>query len=709
VPVFTKEAADKVAKLQKDYESAPEGTMKMVKGAQMLEAVHELAPTSMWSKVRAIQNIAMLFSGKTILRNVVGNAGMFLLNTTADTVGAFAVDPTTSVFTGQRSTTAPQLFARVRGLGEPIRVGKAGWQWAADQGLPVRQRLSEALRTVIDTSRMLSSQVTDPKQLTQQFKHTFSSRFGRMLEDGLGLAMGSFDLAFWGSAYQASLARSMAAAKANGQPQIAPTEAMVEQALWDAQRAIFQDDNMASAALKHVQKGLNLPRRDADGRIVFDRQFGLGTATVPFTQVPGSILMQGIEASPAGVVNVVSKLHDLYGDLRSDTTGPEAKVISQRRFVEAMSRFLVGSAATGLMGWMLLKLGILSGAPDEDKDVEAMRRTMGMGGYSFNFSELKRRALSGDWATPTKLHQAAQEGDILFGYDWFQPAALPVMFGAALAQAQDKLTAKGGTVSGMDTTLSMAKSASDSITRQSMLAGVNQMMRDVSAYGPGEAAVRKLIQIPGNFVPAVVRQTQQSMAEGVAETRGGSVLDQEWNKIQAKIPFLGNRFPAKLDAFGQAVQRYNYGGDGFVNTWINPFTIAEAKRNPAANEMMRLYDATGEKRVMAPIQQPKVNVNGQPLQLTNEQIVQMQNYTGKLASETMIRLMSSPQFAAFPDEYKARVISGVLGDIQSAAKIELLGQQPVKVDRYTGNVSRPDDGTLFMVLLGRARGLVPGR
>lgn len=709
VPVFTKEAADKVAKLQKDYESAPEGTMKMVKGAQMLEAVHELVPTSMWSKVRAIQNISMLLSGKTILRNVVGNAGMFLLNTTADTVGAFAVDPVTSVFTGQRSTTAPQLFARLRGLAEPIRVGKAGWQWAADQGLPVRQRLSEALRTVIDTSRMLSSQVTDPKQLTQQFKHTFSSRFGRMLEDGLGLALGSFDLAFWGSAYQASLARSMAAAEANGQPQIAPTEAMVEQALWDAQRAIFQDDNMASATLKWVQKGLNLPRRDADGRIVFDRQFGLGTATVPFTQVPGSILMQGIEASPAGVVNVVSKLHDLYGDLRSDTTGPEAKVISQRRFVEAMSRFLVGSAATGLMGWMLLKLGIISGAPDEDKDVEAMRRTMGMGGYSFNFSELKRRVLSGDWATPTKLHQAAQDGDILFGYDWFQPAALPVMFGAALAQAHEKVNAKGGTVSGMATTIALAKAASDSISRQSMLAGVNQMMRDVAAYEGPEAAVRKLIQIPGNFVPAVVRQTQQSMAEGVAETRGGSVLDQEWNKIQAKIPFLGNRFPAKLDAFGQAVQRYNYGGDGFVNTWINPFTIAEAKRNPVANEMMRLYDVTREKRVMAPIQQPTVQVNGQPLTLTNEQIVQMQNYTGKLASETMIRLMSSPQFVAFPDEYKARVISGVLGDIQSAAKIELLGQQPVKVDRYTGNVSRPDDGTLFMVLLGRARGLVPGR
>jgi hypothetical protein len=706
VPVFTKEAADKVAKLQKDYESAPEGTMKMVKGAQMLEAVHELVPSELASKVRAIQNIAMLFSGKTFLRNPIGNLGMFLLNSTADAVGAVIVDPATRIFTGRRSTTSPQLLARIRGLGEPIRVGKAGWQWAADQGLPVRQRLSEALRTVIDTSRMLSSQVTDPKQLTQQFRHTFSSRFGRMLEDGLAIGLGPADLAFWGSAYQASIARSMAAAKANGQPQIAPTEAMVEQALWDAQRAIFQNENMVSFTFKKLEKLLNLPRVDADGNLKLDRKYGFGTATIAFSQVPGSILMQGLEASPLGVVNAVRKMHDLYNVLHSDKAGPDAKMISQRRFVEAASKVFVGTG-TFILGAMLLKLGIISGAPDEDKDVEAMRRNMGIGGYSFNFSEFKRRMLSGDFTTPAKLHEAYQDGDVMFTYDWFQPAALSVMFGAEWAKKEEKIA--GIKAKGESVVLAYAKTISDSVTRQPMMSGVNQLIRDTAAYGGGEAVMRKLIQIPGNFVPAVVRQTQQTMNETVAETRGGSFVDQELNKLQAKIPFLGDKFPAKLDAFGQAVERYNYGGNGFLNVWLNPFTIAEAKRNPAATEMMRLYDATGKKAVVAPIQQPTVQVNGQPLTLTNEQIVQMQNYTGKLASESMIRLMSSPQFAALPDEYKAKVITGVLEDIQSAAKIELLGQQPVKVDRYTGNVSRPDDGTLFMVLLGRSRGLVPRR
>jgi 3D (Asp-Asp-Asp) domain-containing protein len=696
VPVFTKEAADKVAKLQKDYESAPEGTVKMVKGAQMLEAVHELVPSELASKVRAIQNIAMLFSGKTFLRNPIGNLGMFLLNSTADAVGAVIVDPATRIFTGRRSTTSPQLLARMRGLGEPIRVGKAGWQWAADQGLPVRQRLSEALRTVIDTSRMLSSQVTDPKQLTQQFKHTFSSRFGRMLEDGLALGLGPADLAFWGSAYQASIARSMAAAKANGQPQIAPTEAMVEQALWDAHRAIFQNENMVSFIFKKLEKLLNLPRVDADGNLKLDRKYGFGTATIAFSQVPGSILMQGLEASPLGVVNAVRKMHDLYNVLHSDKAGPDAKMISQRRFVEAASKVLVGTG-TFILGAMFLKLGIISGAPDEDKDVEAMRRNMGIGGYSFNFSEFKRRMLSGDFTTPAKLHEAYQDGDVMFTYDWFQPAALSVMFGAEWAKKEEKIA--GLKAKGESVVLAYAKTISDSVTRQPMMSGVNQLIRDTAAYGGGEAVMRKMIQIPGNFVPAVVRQTQQTMNETVAETRGGSFVDQELNKLQAKIPFLGDKFPAKLDAFGQAVERYNYGGNGFLNVWINPFTIAEAKRNPAANEMMRLYDATGKPEVVAPIQRPKVVVNGQPLQLTNEQIVQMQNYTGQLAAQTTISLMASPVFVRLPDEYKAKVIAQVLGGIQRAAKIEILGQVPFKEDQITQEMAR----------LGRALGLVPRR
>ena len=115
--------------------------------------------------------------------------------------------------------------------------------------------------------------------------------------------------------------------------------------------------------------------------------------------------------------------------------------------------------------------------------------------------------------------------------------------------------------------------------------------------------------------------------------------------------------------------------------------------------MMRLYDATGNKAVMAPIQNPKVEVNGQALQLTNEQIVQMQNYTGKLAAETMTWLMASPQFVALPDEYKAKIITQGLESIQSAAKIELLGDSPKQVEKLTE----------VMAIRGGVRGLVPQR
>ena len=695
VPVFTKEAADRIEKLQKEYEDAPDGPVKMVKGAQMLEAVHELVPTEIWSKVRAIQNISMLLSGKTIARNVLGNVGMFIVNGMTDTVNSVIWDPAIHIFTGKHVSSSAALAARIKGLGEPFRVGKAGWQFAAEQGLPTGQRLSEALKTVIHTSKMLSGQITDPRQLTQQYRHTFSSRFARLFEDGLALTLGAPDLAFWGSGYQASLARQMATSKANGVELLAPTQEMQEEALLDAGQAIFQNENVISATLKRAQETLRLPRYKPNNpkgqRIVWDRQFGLGDALIKFTQVPGAIALQGLKISPFGAINVIQKARLLY----KATQGQE-KQVALHRFIQAMSQFSIGLGATAV-GYWFSRLGIITGPPDEDPDVEALRRSMGVSAYQFNWSEFKRRLLSWNWTSPAKPHEAFQDGDTMLPYSWAQPAAMPLMIGAALSHHLDKASQKGKEP--FDVLLHVVENMGDMQVRQPMMAGINQFMRDSTSYGPLEAVVRAGLQMPSAFVPAVVSQTQQFINNSIPETRGGGVLESNWNKFQAKIPFLGNKFPAKLDAFGQAVERYNYGGNGFLNVWLNPVTIIEAKRNPAANEMMRLYDATGKPEVVAPIQRPKVNVNGQPLQLTNEQIVQMQSYTGQLAAQTTISLMASPVFVRLPDEYKAKVIAQVLGGIQRAAKIELLGQVPFKEDQITQEMAR----------LGRERGLVPRR
>ena len=689
VPVFTREAADRIAQLQKEYEAAPDGPVKLVKGAQMLEAVHELVPSQFWSKVRAISNISMLLSGKTINRNILGSAGMFIVNGMTDTVNAVVWDPAIAFFTGKHVSSSAAIGARIKGLGEPYRVGKAGWQFAAEQGLPVGQRLSEALKTVLHTSRMLSAQITDPRQLTLQYKHTFSSRFARLLEDGLTLALGVPDLAFWGSAYQASLARQMATSKANGVELLAPTQEMQEQALLDAARAIFQDENWISASLKEAQRLARGPRMK-DGKIEFDRKFGFGDFLIKFAQVPGSIANMGLKLSPFGAVNVGLKLRDFY----KATEGPQ-KQVAAHRFVEAFTQFAIGVGAT-FVGYWFYRMGIITGPPDEDSDVEAMRRSMGVSAYRFNWSEFKRRMLSWNW-TPAKAHEVYQDGDTMLPYEWFQPAAMPIMIGTAIAHHWDKAKQKGKDP--FDVMVQVAESMGDMQVRQPMLSGVNQFMRDVSSRGHVEAVLRTALQAPSTFVPAVVSQTQQFINNAMPETRGGGMFEETWNKFQAKIPFVGNKFPAKLNAFGEAVERYNYGGNGFLNVWVNPITIAEARRNPAAAEMMRLYDATGNKAVMAPIQNPKVEVNGQALQLTNEQIVQMQNYTGKLAAETMTWLMASPQFVALPDEAKATIISQSLGAIQSAAKIELLGNRPKQVNQLTE----------MMAIRGRVRGLVPQR
>ena len=53
------------------------------------------------------------------------------------------------------------------------------------------------------------------------------------------------------------------------------------------------------------------------------------------------------------------------------------------------------------------------------------------------------------------------------------------------------------------------------------------------------------------------------------------VVDREASNILAQIPGLAQRYPAKYDVFGDAVQRYNYGNNSLLNVFFNPAMISQ--------------------------------------------------------------------------------------------------------------------------------------
>jgi hypothetical protein len=290
---------------------------------------------------------------------------------------------------------------------------------------------------------------------------------------------------------------------------------------------VYQDANFVSTALRDVRSTLN--RVSTLGK---SSKFGAGQAIVPFVQVPGSLLMRGVEYSPAGFLKAAA---EGIGPLL-----PGNRPFNQREFSQAFSKALVGSGAIAGTGYALAKLGIITGTPDPDPKVRAITRSLGFGGYTVNVSAFKRAFQSMDWKTPQK-HEA---GDVHVSYDWAQPMAFPAAVGASLADSERRalLADEHGKVSvAPSRVLSALMSGARTLEEQPLLTGLTGFMTataNANREGAGmiEALATSMATLPGQYVPAASRQMQQLMDNRVYETRGTDKLETAWQSAAANIP-----------------------------------------------------------------------------------------------------------------------------------------------------------------------------
>src|SRR4030095_12549683 len=131
-------------------------------------------------------------------------------------------------------------------------------------------------------------------------------------------------------------------------------------------------------------------------------------------------------------------------------------------------------------------------------------------------------------------------------------------------------------------------------------------------------------------------------------------------RFYASIPGLSEKYPPKFDVFGEAVQRYTYGGASFVNVFLHPTTIRTVRMNPAIREMSQLFSITGDRQVLPEKAQRSIQVAGQKVELSNEQISDYQRLAGQLTMKVYTFLAASPQYAAAPPGAKAAAVEKYL-------------------------------------------------
>jgi hypothetical protein len=486
--------------------------------------------------------------------------------------------------------------------------------------------------------------------------------------------LGGGDRAFWMSGFRASLARREAAAKKNGEWTGQPTPEDVEAAYADAMYAIYQNPNVISKNANKIRQALN--RLSTFGKT---DQFGLGTGLLAFTQVPGSLSLRGIiELSPLGLV---SGLYEAMRPVLFKVSGARAGgQFRQEDFNKAMARAMVGSGMFYAGGYWLYSMGIITASREEDDDLEAMRRATGMGAYRINVTALKRMLGSGNFFE----RQTTQETDFIVPYDWAQPVAITFAAGAELAKQVEENNREGvkkglAGKAGM-AAISLAAGAK-SLEELPLLSGLSSFMRTWGYSGPLDAVVNTVAGMPSMFVPQLVRQANQLMDNTVRETRSGDGIFRSFNQIAANTPGVSDQFPPRFDIMGQAIERYQYGGNSLFNVLISPAMATRVRTNPALNEAARLMDATGETRQIPRQVKRSANINGESIQLSNEQISAYQYYLGNYTMSMMNWRMASPRYARLPDTEKVRIFAQDIEDVDAAVKSALFGHDIRRLTR----------------------------
>lgn len=658
-----------VAMARVNAAKAPE--VKLARQAMLLdELARKSGHGAKWDdKATGAMNIAMLLNPKTIIRNIGGNVVMASADLTADMISP-VVDAGVSVFTGRRTVSGPQMMEYARGLGTPARDFKAGFDQARSEGATRLASFREGLDTMAVMAKLVSTSKTEVGDIARAYRSTFSSPLMRALEKTMNVVMGGPDRAFYSGRLRSSLASQM---KAEGTT--VPTAAMIDQASLEAARAVYQDANFVSTALRDVRSTLN--RVSTFGK---SSRFGAGQAIVPFVQVPGSLLMRGLEYSPAGFLKAAA---ESVGPLL-----PGKRPFNQREFSQAFSKALVGSGLIAGTGYMLAKLGIVSGTPETDPKVRAVTRSLGFGGYTVNVSAFKRAFQSMDWKTP----QPHDAGDVHVSYDWAQPMAFPAAVGASLAESEQRAKLageRGKVVEAPSRVLTALMSGARTLEEQPLLTGLTGFMTsaaNANREGAGmiEALATSMATLPGQYVPTASRQVQQLMDNRVYETRGTDKLETAWQSAAANIPGLAAElgFKPRSGLLGDMAERYQANGNSFFNVIVNPAFVTKVKSDPELREIYRLWEQTGQTSQIPGQVDAKLTINGKPKILTSPERADMQQFVGRVTRDAYKQLMRSEGYANASDEQRAKVLAQVVSSANTVARVQLFGDRPRTMDKW---------------------------
>ena len=563
-------------------------------------------PSRFIDKWNAWRYLSMLGNPRTHVRNIVGNVGFVPAVTVKNVIGAGIESAANAVSGGKVGRTKAILTTKDAGL------IKAAWSDYAN----------------IREQALGSGKYNDNVNVRQEIEEgrtIFKPKLLEAMRKFNSTALDAEDAWFSKPHYAAALAQFC---KANGitAEQVSGgkgIEAAREYAIREAQKATYRDTNAFSQMIS------DLGRYRGDNKM---KRLGstLAEGILPFRKTPANILVRGVEYSPIGFLKSIS--YDLVQVQKGNMQA-----------TEMIDRAAAGLTGTGLMmlGLYMAKEGILRGSGGDDEKKKKFDELQGHQEYALELPN----------GTSITL-------------DWLAPEALPFFVGANL---YEQMQANNGYLT-MSDMLQAASNVTDPLLSMSCLQSLNDVFDAVGYASSGDtnaltsavasAATSYLTQ----GIPTVFGQAERTGES----TRMTTYTDKDkfltpdmqyaLGKSSARIPGVDYGQIPFIDAWGRTETSGGVVARAF-NNFVNPAYTSKVSGSKMEDELSRLYEATGEAKVL-PQRAPKsFTVNKENKQLTGEEYVKYATKRGQTSYKIVSELTGLASYKSMSDGDKADAVA----------------------------------------------------
>lgn len=337
---------------------------------------------------------------------------------------------------------------------------------------------------------------------------------------------------------------------------------------------------------------------------------------MPFRRTPANILTRMLEYAPGtGQIMLASSAWDWTKALSKaalESNAPRAALAAQqRRAVDIFGRQLTGLSLFGL-GSYLYKQGVLTGELPSNPSKQEQ------------------------WRLEGKQPESLKIGNSWVPISRISPFGGTMTMAASMLQNAEEAGTTGLMGALVEAPIASGLTVSRTLLNQPMVTGPQQALEALSTSSSQDAerlGRRFFSSMVGSFVPTGIAQLAR--AEGVQRLPQNVLQD-----ITSRIPGLQETAPARLDIFGEPVQK----AGGLVNVAINPLaaTSDRTQQDPLVAEMARVKAAIA----------PMGRGDSEDMELYQYR----QREAGKFVREDLTALMQSAEYQTADDDTKRELI-----------------------------------------------------